>query len=308
MILDVAQTALLLPVALFFLSTALAHALTWRYFAVYDHRHPAKGTHPPVSIVKPVRGVDQSAAENFRSFCEQDYPSGYEILFCVEEKTDPAVAVIEELIAEYPGKDIRLIFGDPEDTTSLGKMKNMISGFRHSSYDAIIFSDSDARVAPDFLRRTVACLEDPRVGLGFGAPAYEGAENWSAALMAVSANSFVLRLASMCLFGAFDGAVGTAMVARKEVIESVGGLERFGRQASDDIPLAREIHAASYRIHLLGHPARVVQHHYTFGDWWRHMHRWLVNIRHYWPASFWITGLVDLAPWWALSYLWLSRC
>ena len=111
----------------------------------------------------------------------------------------------------------------------------------------IIFSDSDAQVPPDFLRETVACTESPKIGLGFGAPAYQGAKNWAAALMAVTANAFVLRLASMCLFGAFDGAVGTTMVARKEVIEQAGGLEQFGRQIADDLPLARAIRDKGYQ-------------------------------------------------------------
>jgi ceramide glucosyltransferase len=297
------EVLLLVPVALFFVGTAVSHVLTWYYFARYDRIYLSKGTNPLVSVIKPVKGVDQSAEENFRSFCEQNYPNGYEILFCVEGRADPAVSVIEEIIEEYPDRDIRLVFSDPEDAKSLGKMKNMIVGFRHSSHGVIVFSDSDARVPPDFLRRTVACLGDPRVGLGFSAPAYEGAEDWPAALMAVSANAFVLRLASMCLFGRFDGAVGTTMVTRREVIEEVGGLERFGRQASDDIPLAREIHNAGYRIHLLGQPTRVFHPHYTFGEWWQHLHRWLVNIRHYWPANFWITSVVDLAPWWVLAHL-----
>jgi ceramide glucosyltransferase len=302
----VLQVLLLVPVALFFVGTLVSHVFTWYYFARYDREYPSKGTNPPVSIIKPVKGMDQSAAENFRGFCEQDYPNEYEILFCVEDRSDPAVPVIQGTIAEYPDADARLVFSDPEDVRSLGKLKNMIAGFKHSSHGVIVFSDSDARIPPDFLRRTVACLEDPSVGLGFGAPAYEGAEDWPAALMAVSANTFVLRLASMCLFEAFDGATGIAMVTRRKVIEEIGGLERFGWQASDDIPLARAVRSAAYRIHLLGQPARVVHRHYTFGEWWRHLHRWLVNIRHYWPVNFWITSTVDLAPWWALSYLILS--
>lgn len=308
MIRAVARAVLLVPAATFLLATSVSHACTWYYFATYDRRYPTKGAEPAVSIIKPVRGVDQSALENFRSFCVQDYPNRYEILFCVEERSDPAVPVIEEIIEGNPDRDIRLVFSEPEDGRSAGKLKNMISGFAECSYEVIVFSDSDARAPRSFLRQTVACLEDPRVGLGFGAPAYEGAKNWPAALMALSANAFVLRLASMCLFDAFDGAVGTLMVTRRAVIEEVGGLERFGRQASDDISLARTIRDAGYRIHLLGQPVRIVHTHYTFGEWWRHMQRWLVNIRSYWPASFWVTSVVDLAPWWVLARLiWTLR-
>jgi ceramide glucosyltransferase len=207
---------------------------------------------------------------------------------------------------EYPEVDVRVVFSDPEDTGSVGKLKNMIAGYGASSYDVIVFSDSDAHVPPNFLRETVACTENPKIGLGFGAPAYQGAENWGAALMAVSANVFVLRLASMCLFGAFDGAVGTTMVARKEVIEQAGGLAQFGRQIADDLPLAREIRDKGYQIHLLKQPARLIHPNYSFEGWWSHLHRWSVIIRHYWPKSFLVTTLADLAPWWACLFLVVS--
>ena len=249
---------LLALVALSLLSTVLSHVFTWYYFASYDRRFPTKGNAPPVSIIKPTKGVDQSALDNFRSFCEQDYPNDYEILFCVEGSSDPSVPVIRRIMQEYPDIDVRLLFSDPEDTRSVGKLKNMIAGYAASSYDVIVFSDSDAYVPPDFLRETVACTESPRIGLCFGAPAYRGSEDWRAAMMSACANSFVLRLASMCLFGAFDGAVGTTMVVRKEVIEQIGGLEQFGRQVTDDLPLARAIRNEGYLIHLLKQPAQVV--------------------------------------------------
>ena len=124
--------------------------------------------------------------------------------------------------------------------------------------------------------------------------------------MAISANAFVLRLASMCLFGAFDGAVGTTMVARKVVIEQAGGLEQFGRQIADDLPLARAIRDKGYRIHLLEATGPVIHRSYSFEGWWSHLQRWSVIIRHYWPKNFLITALADLAPWWACLFLVLS--
>jgi ceramide glucosyltransferase len=304
--LEILKAILLALVALSLLSTLLSHVFTWYYFASYDRRFPAKGYAPPVSIIKPTKGVDQSALDNFRSFCEQDYPNDYEILFCVEGSLDPSIPVIRGVMQEYPDVDVRIVFSDPEDTRSMGKVKNMIAGYDASSYDVIIFSDSDAHVPPDFLRETVACTESKKIGLGFGAQAYEGAENWAAALMAISANAFVLRLASMCLFGAFDGAVGTTMVARKVVIEQAGGLQQFGRQIADDLPLARAIRDKGFRIHLLEQPARIIHRTYSFEDWWSHLQRWSVIIRHYWPKSFLVTTLADLAPWWACLFLVVS--
>jgi ceramide glucosyltransferase len=93
------------------------------------------------------------------------------------------------------------------------------------------------------------------------------------------------------------------MVARKQVIEEIGGLEQLGWHIADDIQLARLIRRRGYRIHLLGQPARVIHQHDSFPGWWAHRHRWLVIIRHYWPALFGLMNLVDLAVWWGLGYL-----
>jgi hypothetical protein len=143
-VVEVLKAVLLALVAFSLLSTLLSHVFTWYYFASYDRRFPTKGQVPPVSVIKPTKGVDQSALENFRSFCEQDYPNDYEVLFCVEGDSDPSVPVIRRIMQEYPHVDVRVVFSDPEDTGSVGKMKNMIAGYAASSYDVIVFSDSDA--------------------------------------------------------------------------------------------------------------------------------------------------------------------
>jgi ceramide glucosyltransferase len=96
------------------------------------------------------------------------------------------------------------------------------------------------------------------------------------------------------------------MAVRRGVIEQIGGLQQFGRQVTDDLPLARAIRNEGYRIHLMKQPARIVNRHYGFERWWSHLHRWTVIIRHYWPNNYLITGVVDLAPWWALFYLVLT--
>jgi ceramide glucosyltransferase len=179
----------------------------------------------------------------------------------------------------------------------------MIAGVAASSYEVIVFSDSDARVPVTFLRDTVDGAGDPAVGIAFGAPAYAGADDWPAAMTSVSVNELTLRIATLHLFRLFDGAIGTTMVVRRDVIERIGGLEQLGWQIADDIQLARLIRRRGYRIRLLKQPARVVHHHDTFMGWWSHGHRWLVIIRRYWPVLFTLMNIVDLALWWSLGYL-----
>jgi ceramide glucosyltransferase len=303
MVVDVLQGTSLALIGGNVLWTAFMHLCTWTYFAGHRHIGPTGGYAPPVSVIKPVKGVDQSALANFRSFCHQEYGAEYELLFCVEEPSDQAVPIIRRIIAEYPHKQIRLVFSDPADPRSFGKLKNMIAGVAASSYDIVIFSDSDVQVPPTFLRDTVAGTRDSTVGIAFGAPAYAGSSDWPAALTSISVNELTLRIATLHVFGLFDGAIGSTMVLRKEALGRIGGLEQLGWQIADDIQLARLIRRQRYRIHLLRQPALVVHQHDSFMGWWSHAHRWLVIIRRYWPFLFVLMNAVDLALWWSLLYL-----
>src|SRR3712207_740891 len=173
------------------------HLCTWTYFARRAAGDSRTAHEPGVSIIKPTKGVDQSAFKNFRSFCRQEYGGDHELLFCVEEPSDPAVPVIRSLIEAYPDEQIRLVFSDAADAPSFGKLKNMIVGVAESSYGVVVFSDSDARVTPTFLRDTVACTRDPALGLAFGAPGYAGSEDWPAALTGISVNELALRITTL---------------------------------------------------------------------------------------------------------------
>lgn len=300
------QTILLALVGLFFLWKLVTHLCTWTYFARYDQRYAPAGHEPKVSIVKPVKGLDQAALENFRSFCEQEYGNEYEILFCADEPSDPGVPIIQQTMAEYGHVNIRLVFSDPQQSQAIGKIRKTIVGLASSAHDVVIFSDSDARAPRMFLKESVAFLDDRAVGLGFSAPAYEGCQDWGAALMAVSVNELVLNMATPSLFGLFDGAVGTTMVMRKEVLAEIGGLERLGRHIVDDIPLSRAVREKGYKVHLQKQPARVVHQRDTFGHWWDHWRRWQTIIRQYWPVKSFVMNVLDLALWWAFFYLLLA--
>jgi Glycosyl transferase family 21 len=86
--------------------------------------------------------------------------------------------VIQQAIQEYPDVEIGIVFSDPEDARSVGKLKDMIAGYGAISHDVLVFSDSDAHALPTFLREMLACTGSLRIDLGFGAPAYGGSEDW----------------------------------------------------------------------------------------------------------------------------------
>ena len=98
---------------------------------------------PPVSLLKPVHGVDFGTYENFSSFCRQDYPQ-YEILFCVNELSDPAVPVIQKLMAGFPDISMRLLSGAEQIGTNR-KVNNLALLAREARYEVLIQTDSRER-------------------------------------------------------------------------------------------------------------------------------------------------------------------
>src|SRR3984957_9992873 len=116
---------------------------------------------PPISCLKPIKGLDVEAYENYASFCRQEYPE-YEIVFCVD-RDDPALAVIEKLIADFPQNHIRVLFGSGRDAIN-DKVARLVRLTTEARYDIFVITDGDVRVRPDYLRNVVAPFRDPKLG------------------------------------------------------------------------------------------------------------------------------------------------
>ena len=133
----------------------------WRFFRRPPRRDVA-GFTPPVSNLKPIRGLDPEAYENFASFCRQDYPD-YEILFCVGDREDPVLPLIDRLMHEFPERRIRVLYGSGRDATNdkVAKLARLVT---EAAHEHVVISDSDVRVRPDYLRTVIAPLSDPKIG------------------------------------------------------------------------------------------------------------------------------------------------
>src|ERR1022692_4206949 len=151
--------ALLGIAAIPFIYYSIALFSAWRFFRQAANRSSG-GTEftPPVSILKPVRGLDPDAYDNFASFCRQDYPE-YEIVFCVGDRADPVLPVIEKLVRNFPQRQVRVLYGSGRVAAN-DKVAKLARLVNEAQYETLVINDSDVRAEPGYLRKLVAPLAD----------------------------------------------------------------------------------------------------------------------------------------------------
>jgi ceramide glucosyltransferase len=239
---------------------------------------PGSGFTPPVSILKPIHGLDRETYENYASFCDQDYPQ-FEILFCVGDERDPAVPVIKKLIADFPLRSIRLLIGS-EPLGASDKVNKLCRMVHEARHDIVIVSDSDVRVEPGFLRALVSPFSDPSVG---GVTClYRGlTDGGFAADLEALGNSadFAPGVLVARLFGGLDFMLGAVMATTKKHLAEIGGFESLADYFCDDYELGNRIASRGYRLELSRFPVDVVYPQETIGDAFRHQIRWNLSIR-----------------------------
>src|SRR5262249_16017820 len=103
----------------------------------------------PISILKPLSGVDDGLEANLVTFFEQDYPN-FELLFAVRSPTDAAIGIVERLRARYPNVPSQLLVtGEPPYPNA--KVYSLDRMLRAAKHDLLVMADSDIRVTPQML-------------------------------------------------------------------------------------------------------------------------------------------------------------
>ena len=236
---------------------------------------------PPVSILKPIRGLDRETYDNYASFCRQDYPE-YEILFCVTDESEPAIPVIEKLIRDFPDRAIRLLIGSEPAGVS-DKVNKLARMAREARHDVLIVTDSDVRVDPGFLRAIVAPFGDPTIG---GVTClYRGLTDGSfAADLEALGNSADFAPGVLVAWlgggGSLDFMLGAVMATTKRRLAEIGGFEALADYLCDDYELGNRIAARGHRIELSPFPVAIDYPHQTLAEAFRHQLRWNLAIRY----------------------------
>ncbi len=233
---------------------------------------------PPLSILKPIRGLDRETYENYASFCRQDYPQ-FEILFCVADTQEPAIPVIEKLIQDFPARPIRLLIGS-EPLGVSDKVNKLCRLVREARYDLVLISDSDVRIEPGFLSGIVVPFSDASVG---GVTClYRGlTDDTLAAEIEALGNStdFAPGVLVAWLLGDLDFMLGAVMATTKQQLAKIGGFETLVNHLSDDYELGNRIAKSGSRVELSKFPVSIVYPRQTLADAFQHQLRWNMTIR-----------------------------
>ncbi len=275
----------------------------WRY-----RRQPGGQSSEPVTILKPLRGIDLGLEENLRSFFEQDYPR-FQIVLAVQDESDPAAGLCRRLIAEYPGVDVRLVLtGAPPEGWNNAKCWQLYRAWPELAHDLIVMADSDIRVAPGFLRRLESALDVATCPYR----AIAGDSFWSQTEAAGMNTDFFSGLLVARMLEGVRFAVGPTMFVRRGVVESIGGWPELSNYLAEDFVIGQRAAEKGYRVGL---SREIVEHRIgaePLGKNFAHRLRWHRSTRRSRPAGY--TGqlftlpvplaliLVLIAPaWWPLA-------
>lgn len=254
-----------------------------------EHSKVLPDFQPPVSLLKPVHGIDFGSYENFGSFCRQDYPE-YEILFCVNELSDPAVPVIQKLIADFPAISIRLLSGAEQIGTNR-KVNNLALLAREARHEVLIQTDGDVRVGPNFVRELAAPFADSQVGLI--SCFYRGVvePNLFAELEAVGAATDFFAGAMVADWKeGVTFALGAAVAITRTWLGKIGGYEALSSYLADDYEIGNRTHKAGAQVLLSRESVWTMYPAQTLRRFWEHQVRWARTTRVVRPASYF--GLV----------------
>ena len=271
---------------------------SWRFFrrpVMPVGAEPGSFT-PPVSNLKPIRGIDPEAYENFASFCRQEYPD-YELVFCVGAKDDPVVPVLEKLANDFPQSHIRILFGTDGNAANdkAAKLARLVS---EAKYETLVISDSDVRARPEYLRTVVAPLADPKVGAVTCIYVPIEVNTLAESLQTIGmVSDFYSGILVDRQLGGMKVALGPTIATTRTRLAAFGGYRAIENQPGDDLLVGRLIAEQGYEVKLLPYAIQTVPDFHSMPDLLRKRMRWLVVMRHMRPWGHLGLLLTQGLPW-----------
>jgi ceramide glucosyltransferase len=334
----IALAALAMGLSAVGVAQAIAGWIAVRRFAGRRSRGDAPGVMPGISVLKPLHGDEPLLEDALASVCRQDFPD-WQVVFGVRHPQDTALPVVRRVQARFPACDIAVVVA-PTGHGRNPKVANLINMLPAAKHDVLVIADSDLHVAPDYLRRLIAALEQPGVGLVttlyVGLPLHGGRRplpptpshkgrgsivdcvettpppfvgggwgegSFPTILGATQINQYFLPGALLARAIGRQDCLGATMALRRETLERIGGFPALADHLADDNVLGRLVQGLGLTVALADTVPATTVPETTFAALWRHELRWARTIRALVPVQFAASVLQYPLAWAGLAIL-----
>jgi len=250
---------------------------------------------PPVTILKPVCGLEKHQRENLRSACIQDYPE-FQVVFSVQDASDPALPLLYELQKEFGSERITVAVENIQSGTN-GKINNMIGGLRHARHDVLVISDSDVRLNPDYLKTIVAPLGKTDVGCVCTFYKAVCADVWYEKIELLTLNAdFIPNVLFANASGASRFCLGASAAISRSTLEEIGGFEALSDYLVEDYEMGRRVWERGKKVAIVPYFVDTIIDLKNPSAWWNHQIYWDQNTRAARPFAFFSTAMIRSVP------------
>lgn len=285
----VLQAICLLPVAIGSIYGLLTAIAVYLFRRIPPAVPAGPGTEwPPVSVLRPIYGLDKNLEANLRSTCTQDYPE-YQVVLSAQRFDEPALPLMRQIEREYGSERVTVAVADSKPVVN-GRVQNLVIGLAAARHDVLVTSDSDMLLRPDYLRTIVHPLRNPDVGYACTMYRASHADRWFERLELLSLNAdFVVNLVFAWMTGASAFCLGASTALRRSTLDAIGGFEPLHDYLVEDFELGRRIRARGLRMAVPNYFVETIVDLKSPGEWWGHQVYWDQNTRSARPIGFFAT-------------------
>ncbi len=256
---------------------------------IYGYSHlskrgiPHSKDTPPISIIKPLKGIDPGLHDNLKSFLDLDYPE-YEVIFSVAAYSDPAVEVVESVLKGISPSRARLVISDHEIGIN-PKVNNMVTPYNECRHDWILMSDSYIRAEKGYLRSLAGTIR-PDTGIVSAMVVGDGGVGIVGRLESYHLSTYYTRGLMITDFFGQTVALGASLFFRKVDFEKIGGLMAIRNYMAEDYVTGLKVRAIGRKIHMLhGTVTQHIERKSLKVFWQRHL-RWAITQKRGEPLVF----------------------